>query len=71
MGTSRVLLVGGFLEPKWHPAKIAETSIATVTKSLIFTTVIAPIMACSLEERRDEPGHHHECQQPRPGRRGK
>ncbi|GAA4289890.1 hypothetical protein GCM10023161_33460 [Mycobacterium paraffinicum] len=45
MGTCSVLVDGGFLDWKWHATTVDETRIATVTKSLIFPTVIEPIMA--------------------------
>jgi hypothetical protein len=53
MGTCTVLLVGGFLDWNVQPTNIDETSIATVTKSLIFTTIIASIMASGLGRHAD------------------
>jgi len=45
MGTWRILSGDGPRDAKWQPTNIDETSIAMVTESLIFTTVIYPIMA--------------------------
>src|SRR5271163_1585467 len=45
METCRVWNVGRSLDSKWQPRAIAETRIATVTESLIFTSAICFIMA--------------------------
>src|ERR1700677_2552553 len=45
METCRVWNVGGSLDSKWQPRAVAETRIATVTTSLIFTSAICFIMA--------------------------